>query len=302
MLGILWSILKIIGMILLLLIGIILFLVAVILFVPVRYQFSGSVQEDEKKVKGKVAWLFSTFAIPMTLGENGWTYTFRICGIDIKRRKKRKKKISEKERKGDSATDAKERLKTNLQTTQIEKKVDIKEEHQKKEERQHNISEKKKKEKKSIFEKINHKIKSVRDTGKKLYSFFRKSYQKTEDVFEKKRILEEYFWQPEVQEAKQKVTVLLKKTCHHILPRKLKARLRFGLEYPDETGKLYALLCVGYGRYGQNLILEPDFEQMILEGEFSFQGRIRVLNMIYYGISFYRIKKCKDVIRFLKNL
>ena len=71
---------------------------------------------------------------------------------------------------------------------------------------------------------------------------------------------------------------------------------------PDETGVCYALLCLLYGKYEGKLILEPDFEHELLEGEIRCKGRIRLINLIYYGISFYRNKKLKEFITLIQNL
>ena len=99
------------------------------------------------------------------------------------------------------------------------------------------------------------------------------------------------------------VTILTcKKLFRHIMPVKLRADVKFGFSEPDETGVCYALLCLLYGKYEGKLILEPDFEHELLEGEIRCKGRIRLINLIYYGISFYRNKKLKEFITLIQNL
>ncbi len=155
---------------------------------------------------------------------------------------------------------------------------------------------------KSIFQKIYEKIISVLSAISKIAQTWKKLLENLQELQKKKDKIFDFFCEKEALEAKDKTFKIVKKTIRHIRPQKLKTSVRFGVGNPAYTGQLYALLCLMYGIYGKDIILEPDFEHTILEGEFQLKGRIRLINLIYYMIYLYRIKKLREFIELLKNL
>ncbi len=93
MLGILLSILKILGIILLAVLVFVLLAVLLLLFVPVRYRISGKWNTEEKRIEGKVTWLFRLVHISMSADKDEQQIVPRIMGINLKNRKKKKRKI-----------------------------------------------------------------------------------------------------------------------------------------------------------------------------------------------------------------
>ena len=96
MLGILLSILKILGIILLAVLAVVLLAVLVLLFVPVRYRISGKWNTEEKKIEGKVTWLFRLVHISMSADKNGQQIVPRIMGINLKKSRKKKTKAEKR--------------------------------------------------------------------------------------------------------------------------------------------------------------------------------------------------------------
>ena len=92
MLGILLSILKILGIILLAVLVFVLLAVLLLLFVPVRYRISGKWNTEEKRIEGKVTWLFRLVHISMSADKDEQQIVPRIMGINLKNRKKKKEK------------------------------------------------------------------------------------------------------------------------------------------------------------------------------------------------------------------
>ena len=79
---------------------------------------------------------------------------------------------------------------------------------------------------------------------------------------------------------KEAMEFLWKKTkglLHHILPRRMTGRIHFGFEDPSKTGKTLAYFSMLYPFTKENLVIEPEFEteELILEGDIAFRGRIR---------------------------
>lgn len=331
MLGILLSILKILGIILLAVLGVVILVLLVLLLVPVRYRISGKWNAEEKRIEGKATWLFRLVHVSVSADKDGQHIVPKIMGIDLKKRSERKEKREKhkkKEKKNkrkkekrkmekrkmekmEKETEKKKPIISEKKETEI-KKTEIKEAEIKKTEM--NVEEEKTNDfpekidniepiqKKSIFQKIYEKIINVLSAVSKVAKAWRGLFENAQELQKKKDKIFDFFCEKEALEAKDKMFRILKKAFRHIRPQKLKTSIRFGLENPADTGQLYAVLCLLYGIYGKDTVLEPDFENKILEGEIQIKGRIRLLNLIYYVIYLYRIKKLKEFIELLKNL
>lgn len=320
MLGILLMILKIIGIILLIVLAIVIAVLGILLFVPVRYRFYGCFRENCRVAEGKITWLKHIVSCPFFLTGENPGIQFRIFGkkVDLEKRKQgRKKQKKQKNRTKyktakTSAPEAKERLKSTIssqhkETLQIQ---EISGPPQNTEELQEKTG---KLPGKSIFEKISdtiqNRIRKIKKRILRIRNAIKRAIQKKEKISKlieslksKKEKIFDFLADEEAQRAKGEVILTCKKLFRHIMPVKLRADVKFGFSEPDETGVCYALLCLLYGKYEGKLILEPDFEHELLEGEIRCKGRIRLINLIYYGISFYRNKKLKEFITLIQNL
>ena len=74
---------------------------------------------------------------------------------------------------------------------------------------------------------------------------------------------------------------------HNILPRRMTGRIHFGFEDPSKTGKTLAYFSMLYPFTKENLVIEPEFEteELILEGDIAFRGRIRLGYLVYVALS-----------------
>ena len=91
MLGILLTILKIIGIILLVLIGLILLAAAVILLVPIRYHGEGAREEKILSGNVKLTWLLHMISASASLSEDGTKIRACLFGKTIYLKSKAKK-------------------------------------------------------------------------------------------------------------------------------------------------------------------------------------------------------------------
>lgn len=323
MLGILLSILKILGIILLAVLLLVILVLLLLLLVPVRYRFSGKFNTDEKRMEGKITWLFRLVHISVLIDEDGQRIVPKVMGINLKkrktekeqpkrrgkrkRRKKKEKKIKESSSKEkdsngkgmEKETGKEELLKSEKKET--EKKVEEEKAEEVFLEKKINTTEDDILEK-SIFRRIYEKIINVISAILKKVEAWKGILAQAQEFKQKKDKIFDFFCDKEALDAKDKTYKLVKRAIRHIRPKKLKAVCKFGLGDPADTGQLYAFLCLMYGIYGKNVVLEPDFENKIFEGEFQLKGRIRLLNLIYYVIYLYRIKKLREFIELLKNL
>lgn len=75
-------------------------------------------------------------------------------------------------------------------------------------------------------------------------------------------------------------------------PKKLEANIHYGFENPYYTGKLLAGASILYPLIGENVIIQPDFEQKVFLGNFEIAGKIR---MSYFVKLLWNLVWCKEV-------
>ncbi len=211
MLGILLSILKILGIILLAVLAVVLLAVLVLLFVPVRYRISGKWNTEEKKIEGKVTWLFRLVHISMSADKNGQQIVPRIMGINLKKsrkkkqkpkkeeknkrkkRKKKKEKSLKEDNQGENNSEEKN-LKEGWEKKETEKKVE-KQKEEGQEERMDNKenTDWQQEKQKSIFQKIYEKIISVLSAISKIAQTWKKLLENLQELQKKKDKIFDFF-------------------------------------------------------------------------------------------------------------
>ena len=148
MLGILLTILKIIGIILLVLIGLILLAAAVILLVPIRYHGEGAREEKILSGSVKLTWLLHMISASASLSEDGTKIRVCLFGKTIypKTKKPPKKSKAKKMPKQEAPKKSEKSEKPKQQSDTVSKEVATIYEPQKP------IPELPKKEKKNVYE------------------------------------------------------------------------------------------------------------------------------------------------------
>lgn len=282
MLGILLTILKIIGIILLVLIGLILLAVAVILLVPIRYHGEGAREEKILSGNVKLTWLLHMISASASLSEDGTKIRVCLFGKTIypKTKKLPKKSKAKKMPKQEAPKKSEKSEKPKQQFDTVSKDVATIYEPQKP------IPELPKKEKsarpdvKSKFEAIKQKLLAVKEK----FIDSKAGIQKIKNKID--------YWKNLLTSdpVKEAMGFLWKKTkglLHHILPRRMTGRIHFGFEDPSKTGKTLAYFSMLYPFTKENLVIEPEFEteELILEGDIAFRGRIRLGYLVYVALS-----------------
>lgn len=83
---------------------------------------------------------------------------------------------------------------------------------------------------------------------------------------------------------------------------KLQGLLKFGLEDPSQTGYLTALLYYFLPiEEKYHLVLEPDFEEVILEGEVLIKGHIRFIRVVIGVIKLFLKKSVHRLIKIIRR-
>lgn len=300
MLTIIFTIFKIIGVILLL----ILLLLALILLVPIRYRFFIE-KERESLPDGAVyvSWFMFLFTLRIEYINQKFRYTGRILGHQIlgnqpsflekkeekeqrKAKKEKKKKQEAKQKKKAKAkkasakeeetsiADAKRENPAEKGALQRgpEERVAAEEETEKgatKEGASQKESEAKSADKEDAAKKDKAKTdkKGIKDRIGSL----------SETIAEWKEKYEEYHLSKLIPFLKDVALRLLR----HLLPYRLKGDLSLGFDDPSLTGYVTAALALGYPVYGKSFCFYPDFQEEVFEANCKGRGRIRIIYILY---------------------
>ena len=95
------------------------------------------------------------------------------------------------------------------------------------------------------------------------------------------------------------------RTLKHILPRKVKGYVHYGMDEPYKTGQVTGYLSLLPFVYQKGLSMQPDFEQKVLELDVKLKGRIRLgyLLRIVLNINIWRtLKGAKKVMNQSDNI
>lgn len=282
MLGILLTILKIIGIILLVLIGLILLAAAVILLVPIRYHGDGAREEKILSGNVKLTWLLHMISASASLSEDGTKIRVCLFGKTIypKTKKPPKKSKAKKMPKQEASKKSEKSEKPKQQSGTVSKEVATIYEPQKPNPELPKKEKSARPDVKSKFEAIKQKLLAVKEK----FIDSKAGIQKIKNKID--------YWKNLLTSdpMKEAMEFLWKKTkglLHHILPRRMTGRIHFGFEDPSKTGKTLAYFSMLYPFTKENLVIEPEFEteELILEGDIAFRGRIRLGYLVYVALS-----------------
>lgn len=282
MLGILLTILKIIGIILLVLIGLILLAAAVILLVPIRYHGDGAREEKILSGNVKLTWLLHMISASASLSEDGTKIRVCLFGKTIypKTKKPPKQSKAKKMPKQEAPKKSEKSEKPKQQSGTVSKEVATIYEPQKPNPELPKKEKSARPDVKSKFEAIKQKLLAVKEK----FIDSKAGIQKIKNKID--------YWKNLLTSdpMKEAMEFLWKKTkglLHHILPRRMTGRIHFGFEDPSKTGKTLAYFSMLYPFTKENLVIEPEFEteELILEGDIAFRGRIRLGYLVYVALS-----------------
>lgn len=282
MLGILLTILKIIGIILLVLIGLILLAAAVILLVPIRYHGEGAREEKILSGNVKLTWLLHMISASASFSEDGTKIRVCLFGKTIypKTKKPPKKSKAKKMPKQEATKKSEKSEKPKQQSDTVSKEVATIYEPQKPNPELPKKEKSARPDVKSKFEDIKQKLLAVKEK----FIDSKAGIQKIKNKID--------YWKNLLTSdpMKEAIEFLWKKTkglLHHILPRRMTGRIHFGFEDPSKTGKTLAYFSMLYPFTKENLVIEPEFEteELILEGDIAFRGRIRLGYLVYVALS-----------------
>jgi hypothetical protein len=289
MIGILLTILKVIGIIILILIALALIIVLTVLFIPVRYRGKICFKEvpdidlsvtwffkflnislkfkDELDISAKVAWFFTIFSNKEEPQDENISAPDNRGGKDTSEKESSKKDLFQSTfyKKGDKLKEVKAgKFKSKDKTSDYAKAAELD-----KQEKRHSKAIRKAKNKKadkkskSLPEKISDKIKDIH-------------YIITND--DNKCIF-------------AKMLEKIKKLIDHVLPKKIEGYFKFGFDDPSVTGQVLEIFAIFYPLYKDDFKIIPMFYDEIIKADISFKGRLRLIYAAYIGLILWLNKK-----------
>lgn len=269
------AVIKIIGIILLGILGLLLAVIMLVLFVPVRYRVEGS-RYEELKVSIRACWLLHILSF-RAVYDGELVTVFKIFGIRFRGRED-KETVSDAVR--DAAGEAAgEYVKEPFKKQIAEVKAEREEKDREEEDRKEDTGAAAKPEEETHQE-------AARDApGKKTFPFSG-MYDKLKGISEKAGEI------IAVIRKEEAVLKLLWKRfralLRHILPRRIKGKIRFGFEDPYVTGQILTYISPFYAAYAGRLTVIPVFEEPVLDGELMMAGRIRIGTILWAAVMLWR--------------
>lgn len=157
-------------------------------------------------------------------------------------------------------------------------------------------------EKPPLLEKIYHKVQSlILSVVEKMKAAYRSVNEKYAVYQEKLETVRTFLGDPENQKTLRLIKRQLWKLIRHILPRKMRGRIRFGFDDPAVTGQILTYISPFYGLYAKSVTVEPVFDEKVIEGELHIKGRIRVGTLLWYVVRVLLNKNFRTILKKFLN-
>lgn len=323
MLHVLFLILKIIGIILAVLLGLILLLLLLVLFVPVRYRAYGIKKGGECRAEAKLSWLLHLISIPISYQNGELSARLRILGFPVLNlleeelrkekpgKEKNGKETSEKATPETVSTPEEaiwEEKKRSSETRQTQKEENQTGEPQQIPAAQPDMEEKSGEEKDGAVSRFFRflravwgVLKGIPQKLKNLKCTFRRFCGKMKRMAERYREIKDFALDERTKAAVSLVWKQAGILARQALPRKIRGELHFGTDDPALTGQILGAIGIFYPLFMDNVKVNPDFEQMVLEGELFFRGRLRLVTLARIAWRLFRDKNVSYVYRKLNR-
>lgn len=132
---------------------------------------------------------------------------------------------------------------------------------------------------------------------KKMPFSFQKICDKLKQTGEQKDRAAEFLKNEENKETFRLLKRQVKALFRHILPGKMRGKVKFGFDDPYTTGQVLMYISPFYGIYGKRFQVIPVFEEPVLEGEAWLKGRIRIGTVLAIGIRMLFDKNFRTLLR-----
>lgn len=291
MLGVLLTILKIIGLILLAILCLILLLGILILFVPIKYKAVGEYKNKKPDILLNVSYLLHILSISFTFKDKKAEFYIKIFGIKLKKKKPGTKKTKQKST--DAISVEESNIKTDAHKTDETGSVtDVVEE---KNPDNENKSSTKEKSANDINEAEDTESNEENEANKT--SFKDKiSNVKKESEFYIKLIKSDYF-KNTFNVIKHRIGRILKS----ILPKRGRINLWLGFENAGTTGEIVGVYKALYDYIGHVVKLNSYYDRECTDVDFNIKGRIYLFIILFHGLCILLNRNVLKILKMLKK-
>lgn len=300
--GILLTILKVLGIILLSILGLLLIIILLFLFVPFVYKIRVKYVDKQLEAEGEVSFLFRLLraraAYKDELSYEAKAAFFTLISSEKAGRDEEDGKEAHKESKAADVKAEDTSLKTTAAGTQVDCKQavceQVNEENKagKKAKRKEAKKQKSKKTKKKLN--IFAKIEEIKEKIEAKWTAFKEDFLSLNN--KKEAVLKFINAEGTVAGIFYLLTqskILIKM----ILPKKIKGWLRFGTGDVYTEGQYLTYLCFVYPLYAGKFDIIPEWEEEVIEVDATFSGKIRMFAMLLIGLKLLFSKKVKALLR-----
>lgn len=315
--------LKIIGIIMAAILGVFLLIILLVLLVPVKYKIKAEKYENVKGVL-KISWLFHIIYLKGFYANEKFNLKLKIFGITFfnNRRKKREKgkKINKTNKTKENNISTELNLKEEepdwsgqYYTETISNKEESYDEIQEKTVVDDSDDNQEKNIFRKILDRIEKIIKSIKDfftnilfkiknISAKIKSTIKNVLKGIKNINDKIIIIKEFTENSVNRSGFKKIWKSIKDVLKHIRPQKIKAHIKLGTGDVYSTGQVLVFLGIAYPIYGKSVMIIPDFENKIAEGDIFIKGRIRFGTLLWTVIKLFFDKKFRLFVDNLKQL
>lgn len=300
--GILLTILKVLGIILLSILGLLLIIILLFLFVPFVYKIRVKYVGKQLEAEGDVSFLFKLLraraAYKDELSYEAKAAFFTLISSEKAGRDEEDGKEAHKESKATDVKTEDTSLKTTEDGTQVDRKQavceQVNEENKagKKAKRKKAKKQKSKKTKKKLN--IFAKIEEIKEKIETKWTAFKEDFLSLNN---KKEAVLKFINAEGTADGIFYLLTQSKILIKMILPKKIKGWLRFGTGDVYTEGQYLTYLCFVYPLYAGKFDIIPEWEEEVIEVDASFSGKIRMFAMLLIGLKLLFSKKVKALLR-----
>lgn len=300
--GVLLTILKVLGIILLSILGLLLIIILLFLFVPFVYKIRVKYVDKQLEAEGEVSFLFRLLraraAYKDELSYEAKAAFFTLISSEKAGRDEEDGKEAHKESKAADVKTEDTSLKTTATGTQVDCKQavcgQVNEENKagKKAKSKKAKKQKSKKTKKKLN--IFAKIEEIKEKIEAKWTAFKETFLSLNN---KKEAVLKFINAEGTADGIFYLLTQSKILVKMILPKKIKGWLRFGTGDVYTEGQYLTYLCFLYPLYAGKFEIIPEWDEEVIEVDASFSGKIRMFAMLLIGLKLLFSKKVKALLR-----
>lgn len=300
--GVLLTILKVLGIILLSILGLLLIIILLFLFVPFVYKIRVKYVDKQLEAEGEVSFLFRLLraraAYKDELSYEAKAAFFTLISSEKAGRDEEDGKEAHKESKAADVKTEDTSLKTTAAGTQVDRKQAVCEQVNEENKAGKKAKSKKVKKQKSKKNKkklnIFAKIEEIKEKIEAKWTAFKEDFLSLNN---KKEAVLKFINAEGTADGIFYLLTQSKILIKMILPKKIKGWLRFGTGDVYTEGQYLTYLCFVYPLYAGKFDIIPEWEEEVIEVDASFSGKIRMFAMLLIGLKLLFSKKVKALLR-----